>query len=338
MKLIRFYFQDSRFRIPRLGAWLDGTVVDLADAYRHFLLEKGESSEKGAERLAETLLPEDLVRFLENGTPSLNAAREALAFAESQLAKNKTLPYVFPRDDVRLLAPIERPSNLRDFISFETHIKNARKNRGQEVPAAWYEIPAYYKGNTSTIIGHEDEVIWPSYTEKLDYELEFACVIGKEGQDISVEEAEDFIFGYMIMNDFSARDIQAKEMSVGLGPAKGKDFATALGPFLVTKDEIPNPYQLRMRAYVNGELWTDGTTADMYRTFPEIISYVSTSELIVPGDVFGSGTVGWGCGLELGKYLKEGDIVELEVEGLGMLRNRIGRKQRPSRYKVSPIP
>ncbi len=327
MKLIRFISHLSPLQIPRLGAWQDGCVIDLAAAYRQLLLEKGQSSEKGATRLAENLLPEDLVRFLENGQPAMEAAREALQYATSLLKKNQPYPFIHVQEHIRLLSPIEKPSNLRDFISFETHIRNARKKRGQEVPPAWYEIPAYYKGSTSSIIGPDDEVIWPSYTDKMDYELEFACVIGKEGRDISAEEAEDFIVGYMIMNDFSARDIQAKEMSVGLGPAKGKDFATAFGPYLVTKDEIPDPYQLNMRAYVNGELWTEGTTGDMYRKFPEIISYVSTGERIVPGDVFGSGTVGCGCGLELGKFLKEGDLVELEVEGLGVLRNRIGKKR-----------
>jgi 2-keto-4-pentenoate hydratase/2-oxohepta-3-ene-1,7-dioic acid hydratase in catechol pathway len=328
MKIVRFVLKSSPLKVPRLGAWQEGRVIDLAAAYRQLLLEKGQSSEKGALRLAETLLPEDLVNFLENGRPAMEAAREALQFAMTPPASRRQYPFIHAQEHIRLLPPIEKPSNLRDFISFETHIRNARKTRGQDVPPAWYEIPAYYKGNTSTIIGPDDEVIWPSYTEKMDYELEFACVIGKEGQDISAEEAEEFIVGYMIMNDFSARDIQAKEMSVGLGPAKGKDFATALGPYLVTKDEIPDPYQLNMRAYVNGELWTKGTTGDMYRKFPEIISYVSTGERIVPGDVFGSGTVGWGCGLELGKFLKEGDLVELEVEGLGVLRNRIGKKQK----------
>lgn len=157
------------------------------------------------------------------------------------------------------------------------------------------------------VIAHEDEVPWPSYTEQMDYELELACIIGRPGSDIPAGEADRYIFGYTIMNDFSARDIQQKEMSVGLGPAKGKDFATALGPWIVTADAIGDVYNLSM------------------------IAHASNCETLVPGDLIGSGTVGWGCGEELGRYLQPGDVVELEVENIGVLRNTIGEpRQQPA--------
>jgi 2-keto-4-pentenoate hydratase/2-oxohepta-3-ene-1,7-dioic acid hydratase in catechol pathway len=157
----------------------------------------------------------------------------------------------------------------------------------------------------------------------MDYELELAIVIGKSGKDIPAEKAGEYIAGYMIMNDFSARDAQMKEMKVGLGPAKGKDFATAFGPWLVTPDEISDPYNLKMIARVNGEVWSEGNSKTMFRKFTEIIEYASKSERLVAGDVIGSGTVGTGCGFELGKFLNFGDTVELEIENLGTLRNYI---------------
>jgi 2-keto-4-pentenoate hydratase/2-oxohepta-3-ene-1,7-dioic acid hydratase in catechol pathway len=215
------------------------------------------------------------------------------------------------------------PPNIRDFIAFETHIKNARAKRNSEVPAEWYNLPTYYRGTTSGIIGPDDEVRWPNYTNKLDYELELACIIGKGGENISKANAEDHIFGYTIMNDFSARDIQMREMSIGLGPAKGKDFATALGPYIITKEELGDPYNLKMEAYVNGELWSEGNTGSIYWKFPDMIEYASQSESLLPGDILGSGTVGFGCGLELDKFLKPNDVVELRIEKLGSLINKV---------------
>ncbi len=325
MKLVRFIPLHSYPRLPRLGALSSDGVVDLQHAYQLYLLEADVCSPEAALRLSQQFLTADMVQFLENGSFSLEAAKQAMAFAET-FANSEEEKVIYDKQEVRLLAPIEKPRNLRDFISFEEHIKNSRKSRDKKVPDAWYKLPVYYKGNTATIIGPDDDVVWPSYTSLLDYELEFACIIGKQGIDIAEEEAGDYIFGYTIMNDFSARDIQMQEMSVGLGPAKGKDFATALGPCIVTSDELPDPYNLKMIARVNGEVWSEGNTKTMYRPFAKIIEYVSQSEPIVAGDVLGSGTVGLGCGLELGKYLNDGDIVELEIENLGVLRNRVVKR------------
>ena len=192
-------------------------------------------------------------------------------------------------------------------------------------PKVWYEFPVYYKGNPFSVVGQDAEVHWPAYTEKLDYELEFGIFIGKAGRNITPEVAPNHIAGYALYNDFSARDIQMQEMKCRLGPAKGKDFDTgnAIGPYLVTPDEIPEPYNLTMSARVNGEEWSRGNSGSMHFTFEEIIAYISRDETLYPGEFIGSGTVGSGCGLESERWLKQGDVVELQVEGLGVLRNVI---------------
>lgn len=326
MKLVRFIALHSFPQTPRLGAIVETKIVDLQSAYRMYVIEADYCSPEAAFRISDQLLPSDTVEFLENGKLSLDAAKHALDFVEHNTKQYPGEKLLYDQTEIRLLAPIESPKNLRDFISFEDHIKNSRKGRDKKVPDAWYELPVYYKGNTSTIIGPDDEVTWPSYTSMLDYELEFACIVGKQGINVTEAQASEHIFGYTIMNDFSARDIQMKEMSVGLGPAKGKDFATSLGPYILTKDELPDPYNLKMIARVNGEVWSEGNTSTMYRPFTEMIEHVAKSEKIVAGDVLGSGTVGLGCGLELGKFLENGDVVELEIEKLGVLRNRVVKK------------
>jgi 2-keto-4-pentenoate hydratase/2-oxohepta-3-ene-1,7-dioic acid hydratase in catechol pathway len=226
---------------------------------------------------------------------------------------------------VRFLPSIEAGS-LRDFIAFEQHIKAARSLRGGDVPEAWYRMPVYYKGNYRSLLAHDQQLTWPRYSETMDYELELACIIAREGRDVTEDEAEGYIGGYAVMNDWSARDIQFEEMSVGLGPAKGKDFATSIGPWVVTPDEF-NPSNARMTARVNDELWSDGNIGQIHWSFPRMIAQVAMDETIYPGDILGSGTVGGGCGLELERWLQSGDVVELEVEGIGVLRNRVVRRE-----------
>jgi 2-keto-4-pentenoate hydratase/2-oxohepta-3-ene-1,7-dioic acid hydratase in catechol pathway len=226
---------------------------------------------------------------------------------------------------VRLLAPLPRPASLRDFLAFEVHTRAGFARRQEPVPEAWYRMPVYYKGNARSIVGPDADVRWPRYTEQLDYELELACVIGRRGRDVSAEEAGRLIAGYTVMNDWSARDIQRAEMTVRLGPAKGKDFATSLGPVLVTPEEL-DARDLRMIARVNGEVWSDGNSGTSHWTFPQMIAHVAQDEDVLPGDVLGSGTVGGGCGLELDRWLRPGDVVELEIEGIGILRNRVIRQ------------
>jgi 2-keto-4-pentenoate hydratase/2-oxohepta-3-ene-1,7-dioic acid hydratase in catechol pathway len=194
-------------------------------------------------------------------------------------------------------------------------------------PSVWYERPLYYKGNPHSVVGPEADIRWPACTERLDFELEFGVFIGRAGRNIPASEAHAYVAGYTIFNDFSARDVQLREMQGRLGPAKGKDFDTgnALGPYLVTPDEIPEPQRLAALARVNGEEWSRGSTADLYFSVDEMIAFISQDETLYPGDFVGAGTVPGGCGLELDRWLRPGDMVELEVEGLGVLRNRIVR-------------
>lgn len=237
----------------------------------------------------------------------------------------------FKLDEVELAAPLPRPRQIRDFLLFEKHIVNGlvEKSRimGKEARVApeWYELPTYYRGNPSTVIGHEAEIQRPVYTELLDFELELGCIIGQPGRDIAVADATNHIFGYTIFNDVSARDMQFRVAPVGMGPGKGKDFDTSnvLGPWIVTADEVGDPYNLTMTARVNGEVWGSGTSGDMQFNWSEVIAFISQSETLEAGEVLGSGTVGTGCGLEQGRYLENGDVVELEVERIGTLRNRI---------------
>jgi 2-keto-4-pentenoate hydratase/2-oxohepta-3-ene-1,7-dioic acid hydratase in catechol pathway len=226
----------------------------------------------------------------------------------------------------RLLAPLV-PRTLRDFLGFEGHLKNAYRNLGRDIPAEWYELPAYYKGLPDTVIGPEAEIPWPAYTDQLDHELELAAVIGVECRDVAAADAGDVVFGYTIWNDFSARDMQRREVPVGLGPGKTKDWdgSNVLGPCIVTPDEFDASAAV-MRVRVNGEVWGEDTSAHMHHTFADMIAYASQSLTLRPGEVFGSGTAASGSGLELDRWLQEGDVVELEVEGIGVLRNRIGRK------------
>jgi fumarylacetoacetate (FAA) hydrolase len=205
---------------------------------------------------------------------------------------------------------------VRDFFAFEEHVRRARANRGSPVPDAWYQVPAFYFSNPGAIYRDGDEIPRPADTAMLDYELELACVIGADGRPE----------GFTIMNDFSARDLQALEMQVGLGPAKGKDFATALGPVLVSADELPGDLDLRATARVNGELRTDTRTGAMHYGWEQLLAAAARNTPgLLPGEVIGSGTVGGGCILEHGdgRWLVPGDLVELEVEGIGVLRNRI---------------
>jgi 2-keto-4-pentenoate hydratase/2-oxohepta-3-ene-1,7-dioic acid hydratase in catechol pathway len=326
MKLVSFQIQTPVGRFTRVGALDAGRVIDLNMAYIRMLADEEEDQPY---RLADAAVPSTMLRLLEGGPSAMTRAREAVDYAkrneglrgpdgETILYTSGTKP-----DQVRLIAPLPDPPSLRDFIAFEDHIAATSKRRGQPIPAEWYKFPVYYKGNHRTIIGPDEELPWPLETTKLDYELELACIIGRKGRDVGESQAADYIAGYTIMNDFSARDIQFQEMACRLGPAKGKDFATAIGPCLVTPDEIVSLDTLTMIARVNGEVWSEGRFGTIHWSFPQMISHVSRGETIYPGDILGSGTVGGGCGLELDRYLKPGDVVELDIQPIGTLRTRI---------------
>jgi fumarylacetoacetate (FAA) hydrolase len=220
-----------------------------------------------------------------------------------------------PLDEVELLAPVRHPPSVRDFYAFEEHVRRARALRGAEVPREWYEQPAFYFSNPAAIYGPGEEIPHPEGSKELDYELEVAAIVGAEGR----------IGGFTVMNDWSARDLQRKEMAVGLGPAKGKDFATSLGPIVVTPDEFDGTHAA-MVARVNGEERSHGELGDLHFGWDALLAQAARNTKLLPGDVLGSGTVGGGCILEHGdgRWLQPGDVVELEVEGIGTLRNTVG--------------
>ncbi|MDE2127295.1 MAG: fumarylacetoacetate hydrolase family protein [Armatimonadetes bacterium] len=243
--------------------------------------------------------------------------------------------------DVTVLAPVA-PRSFRDFYAFEQHVVAARRNRGLEMVAEWYDAPAFYFSNPAGLIGPGESVVWPEETQALDFELELAAVIGVECRDLSASAADEVIAGFTVLNDWSARDIQKHEMKVGLGPAKGKDFCTSLGPWLVTPDELAPfthrhatrgcTYSMRMTAAVNGKQISAGNSGEMRWTFAELIERASSCATLQVGDVIGSGTVGTGCITEFPTgtwpWLQQGDVVTLEVEGIGRLENRLARSPR----------
>jgi 2-keto-4-pentenoate hydratase/2-oxohepta-3-ene-1,7-dioic acid hydratase in catechol pathway len=281
--------------------------------------------------------------LIEGGAPALNRAREIVAGAQ------RSSRGVIDAASVRLLSPLPAPPQIRDFMCFEKHLLQAygrlRRVRAAAapdpekalreleeqgylaIPKVWYERPCYYKPNRLNVCGTNQEVVWPAYSKVIDYELEFACVMGSDARNIPKDKARAHIFGYTIFNDLSARDEQTHEMASGLGPGKGKDFdnSNPIGPCIVTADEIPDPYALTMIVRVDGEERGRGSSREMHWKYEDCIAFVSRDETIHPGELFCSGTVGNGSGLEIGRYVEPGQVVELEVEKIGVLRNRIVR-------------
>ena len=329
MRLVTFEFQSSLGPVRRLGLWRPPAILDVNAAYRA-LLARTEAA-GFAERYAAVVLPPDLLGYLAAGERG-RAALAEVAEGWSSAGGAEDLagwPPVFAESDVRLLAPLPRPNTIRDFSTFEQHQARVTRAKGSaEVPAVWYQLPVYWKANPENVVGPEAEVCWPSYAEQLDYELEFGAVIGRAGRDIPRAQAASYIAGYTIFNDISARDRQAQESVMTFGPAKGKDFDTSkvLGPCLVTPDEFGSGSH-RMTARINGEQWSEGWTGDMHWSFADLIAYVSESETLQPGDFLGSGACGTGCGLELGRWLRPDDVIELSVAGIGTLRNRVVRRR-----------
>jgi 2-keto-4-pentenoate hydratase/2-oxohepta-3-ene-1,7-dioic acid hydratase in catechol pathway len=246
----------------------------------------------------------------------------------------------FPVAAVQFRAPVALPPSVRDFMAYEDHIKNSLSGLGQTVPPAWYEAPVFYFSNPVAIIGPDDDVRRARGSTKMDYEVEVAAIIGTAASDVDADDprALDCIAGFTLMNDWSARDLSAREMRHFMGPAKGKDFATSLGPWAVSRDEfggLPGGVMdERVVARVNGEICTDNTTKGMTFNWPRIIAHASANTTLVPGDVIGSGTVGFGCLLELRTrnkdlgvekytFLADGDVVEIESEKFGVLRNTV---------------
>ena len=305
MKLIS-YKQNGNIKF---GALEDGKIYDL--------------------NAIDSQIADNMLEFLQGGKEQLQLAGAVIR------NESPTMPV----KDVELISPVPNPSSVRDAYAFRQHVATARQNRGLEMIPEFDEIPIFYFTNHHAVFGEGDFPVRQRHTEKLDFELECAAVIGKSGRNISIEKADDYTAGFMIMNDFSARVLQMQEMKLNLGPAKGKDFGSSFGPWLVTKDELEpfrqssaegDRYDLRMKAFVNDIQVSEDTLANMTWTFAQIIERVSYGVDIFPGDVIGSGTCGTGCFLELNgskitdnQWLNPDDTVSLEIEGLGTLKNKI---------------
>lgn len=313
MKLVTFKSGGQ----SKLGAIKGESVIDLALA----------AADAG------TSLPSDMLAFLQQGDGSMAAAREVLEQADPYA------PYAQPLAEAPLMAPVPRPTSVRDGYAFRQHVETARRNRGAEMIPEFDLFPVFYFTNHQAIFGPGPVRVRERHLEHLDFELECAVVIGKEGRDIPAAQADDYIAGYTIMNDLSARALQMQEMKMNLGPAKGKDFATILGPYLVTRDELAasrihgpdgERFDLKMTAQVNGVPVSEDSLKNMNWTFGQIIERASYGVDLYPGDVIGSGTCGTGCFLELNgsgitdnQWLQDGDTVELTIANLGTLTNRI---------------
>ena len=328
MKFVSYIYKEKE----RLGIFYKDKIFDLKDYASELNIK----------------LPSKMKKFLEGEGESFSAARRV--FKKIKEGKIKSS---FKKEEVKLLSPVPHPISCRDGYAFRQHVATARRNRGVEMIPEFDQFPVFYFTNHNTIYGEGDIIVESDHLQKLDFELEAAVVIGGKGKNINVKDADSYIAGYMIMNDLSARVFQMEEMKLNLGPAKGKDFATVLGPYLVTPDELKkyriespsgDKYDLKMTAYHHGKLISEGNLKEMNWTFAEIIERASYGVELVPGDVIGSGTVGTGCYLELNGtwaleakekgetftpiWLKEGDTIELEIAGLGRLKNRIIKTKR----------
>ncbi len=321
MRLVTYEVAAPLGPVRRIGALLgDHAVVDLPLAREALLASAGRAA---ARTVAACETPPEMLELLRLGEPAIEAAREAVAFVEEDGTEAIGGARVrLELGDVRLRAPLPRPNSLRDFMVVEEHVRGSLK---AEIPEEWFNLPVHYKGNVDEIYGPDDLVPWPGYTDKLDYELEICAVVGEPGRRIDPDRASRHIVGYTLYNDWSARDIQFREMSVGIGPAFGKDFASSIGPCIATPDEFDRD-RARLEARVDGEVWSSGVLGAMRFSFEEIIAWVTQEQTIRPGDLLGSGTVGGGCGLELDRWITQGCTVELSAEGIGVLRNEVGRK------------
>ena len=282
-------------------------------------------------------IPSTLKKALENWDINLRKLQKLNAILpgvniQSHSGGDKPIAYL--ENEVSLYPPVPNPQSFRDFYAFEKHVQAARKLRGLEMNPDWYKIPIFYFSNPASLYGHESKIPYPNGTNELDFELEFAVIIANGGANIPESNAERYIAGYTICNDWSARDLQRQEMGLNLGPAKGKDFATSFGPYLVTPDEVQDSFNdsgkldLKMECYVNDKMFSNGNTNDLYHSFPKMIERASKNAKLLPGDYLGSGTVGTGCILELrpentGGWIKKGDTVRMEIERLGILENKI---------------
>lgn len=301
-------FDDGRGE--RVGALLaDDTIVDLVAAQTE-LVPAGKP------------LGSALIALLEDWGDALPTAQAVVAAVNDRLGNGGQVASLVDAGKARLLAPVPRPPRLRDYLTYEQHAAGS----GMQMSPAFEQMPIGYKGNPYTVVGHEAELLWPAYSDQLDFELELGFYVAGSGVDLSVREAAQHIAGVTIFNDVSARDIQLLEMSMMIGPSKSKDFCNVMGPCMTTIDEL-DEYAIELIARVNGEEWARGTSAGRRYSFAEVLAWASYAEPVVAGEFLAVGTVGGGCGLELDRWLQPGDVLELEASGIGVLRNTVGAKQ-----------
>lgn len=299
-------------------------VVDLAGAAAALGADSGRDPAHQAELLS-------VLAFLEAGDDARRRAEDLIGVVRQ--AETAGRPLVSPDgdgvvravSDVRLLAPVPRPRRIRDYLTYRQHASGV----GVVPPPAFEAMPICYQANVDTVIGPDAEIPWPAYTDQLDYELEIGFFVSRGGRDLTVKEAEARIAGVTLFNDVSARDIQFFEMSMTIGPSKGKDFCNVLGPVVATMDEIADEDAIELTARVNGEVWSHGNSGNRQFSFAEVLAWASYGEDVHPGEFFAIGTAGGGCGAEIDRWLQPGDVVELEAAGVGTLRNTVGERQAP---------
>lgn len=318
MKLGRIEVQGLDGPVARLVLALpeEGRVIDLKAASIG-ALKKQNASHEAAVRLSDALFPGSMAAAIALGDRFLGACRNA----DAERPDHASIAI----DDVKWL-PATDPSVVRDGLTFLEHIRGFHEKIGAAPTPSLLKVPGYFKGTPWTLYGHDAEVIWPEFVNYMDYELELGWVIGRGGRNLRPETARDHIFGVTIFNDFSARDRQQIEMPIGMGPQKCKDFAYGVGPWITTIDEFQELKDFRMEIRVNGELWSSGLSGDTLWSAEELVAYVSLGDWLQPGDIIGSGTFGKGSALELDRQLSPGDVVELTVEGIGTLRNRMAKE------------
>ena len=303
-------------------------VIDLAQAYALTLQRSGAEPER-ASKIARSIFPSSMAAAIGGGDVFLDAAHDAL-----ETADDASLPLL----EVQWCAAVDSPV-IRDGLTFSQHIINFSEKVTHALPNPnIYKIPGYFKGSTATVYGHNEEIPYPDFTDAFDYELEIGYVVGRRGRNLTPDDALDHLFGITIFNDFSARDVQGAEMAIGMGPQKCKDFAYGIGPWITTMDEVSSIEGLTGSVRVNGETWSTCVAGDMVYTPAELVAYISIADYLQPGDLIGSGTLGFGSGLELGKTLSPGDVVELELESVGTLRSPISKTREKAPWWPEPRP
>lgn len=319
MKLGRIAIDTLDGPLARLVLALpeEGRVIDLKKASTEMLVKRGATPE-AALRLANATFPGSMSAAIALGDHFLDAAR-AVSDARPDAAS-------LPIDSVAWLGATD-PSVVRDGLTFIEHIKGFHEKMGKPPAPSLLKLPGYFKGTPWTVIGHDAEVPWPGFIKQMDYELELGWVFGRRGHNVRPEQARDYLFGVTIFNDFSGRDQQGDEMPIMMGPQKSKDFAYGVGPWITTIDEFGDLGEIAMEVRVNGETWGKGTSANTLWSVEELIAYVTLADWCQPGDIIGSGTMGKGSALELGRQLNPGDVIEMEVGGVGVLRNTMGQPQ-----------